>query len=107
MADPGAAVEVHGAVAVDGAVDGAVAKNDPEMLVAQIERTRDDLARTIDSLAERVSPANNVRLLRDAVKEKVGAQLAKPEVQLGAVAVGVAVVGLTILRAWAKHRRKH
>jgi hypothetical protein len=103
MADPRAAVEVHGAVAVDG----AVAKNDPEVLVAQIERTRDDLARTIDSLAERVSPANNMRLLRDSVRAKVSTQLAKPEVQLGAVAVGVAVVGLAVLRAWAKHRRHH
>jgi hypothetical protein len=101
MADRGAAVEVHGAVAVDG----AVAKNDPEVLVAQIERTRDDLARTIDSLAERVSPANNVRLLRDAVKEKVGTQLAKPEVRLGAAAVGVAIVGLAVLRIWARRRR--
>ena len=101
MADRDAAVEVHGAVAVDG----AVAKNDPEVLVAQIERTRDDLARTIDSLAERVSPANNVRLLRDAVKEKVGTQLAKPEVRLGAAAVGVAIVGLAVLRIWARRRR--
>jgi hypothetical protein len=101
MADRGAAVEVHGAVAVDG----AVAKKDPEVLVAQIERTRDDLARTIDSLAERVSPANNLRLLGDTVRQRVGQQLAKPEVRIGAAAVGVAVVGFTILRAWSRHRR--
>jgi hypothetical protein len=103
MADPHAAVEVHGAVAVNG----QVANNDPDVLFAQIEHTREDLARTIDSLAERVSPASNIRLLRENLQGKVREQLAKPEVQLGAVAVGVAVVGLTILRVWAKHRRNN
>jgi Protein of unknown function (DUF3618) len=97
MAEPGAAVEVHGAVTVNG----AVAKGDPEALYAQIERTREDLARTIDTLAERVSPANNVRLLRDKLAEQVG----RPEVQLSAAAIGVAVVGLTIVRFWVRHRR--
>ena len=93
MAEPGGAVEVRGAV--------TVAKGDPDVLLAQIERTREDLARTIDSLAERVSPAGNVRLLR----AKVAEQAARPEVQLGAAAVGAAVVGLAILRMWMRHRR--
>ena len=96
MAEPGGDVAVRGAMAVNG----AVAKGDPDLLLAQIERTREDLARTIDSLAGRVSPANNIRLL----KEKVAAQAARPEVKIGAAAVGVAVVGLTILRIWARHR---
>lgn len=97
MAEPGGAVEVRGAVAVDG----AVTKGDPDVLVAQIERTREDLARTIDSLAERVSPAGNARMLR----AKVAEQAARPEVQLGAAAVGAALVGLAILRMWARRRR--
>jgi len=97
MAERGGAVEVHGAVAVEG----AVAKGDPDVLVAQIERTREDLARTIDSLADRVSPAGNVRMLR----AKVAEQVARPEVQMGAAAVGAAVIGLAILRMWARHRR--
>ena len=97
MAEQGRAVEVRDAVAVEG----AVAKGDPDVLAAQIERTREDLARTIDALAERVSPAGNVRMLR----AKVAEQAARPEVQLGAAAVGAAVVGLAILRMWARHRR--
>src|SRR5258708_38397077 len=40
MAEPGGAVEVHGTVA---AKNGHVTNSDPEALVAQIERTRDDL----------------------------------------------------------------
>ena len=100
MAERGGAVEVHGAVAVEGAVAKAD-RGDPDVLVAQIERTREDLARTIDTLADRVSPAGNVRMLR----EKVAEQVARPEVQLGAAAVGAAVVGLAILRMWARRRR--
>ncbi|HTZ93147.1 MAG TPA: DUF3618 domain-containing protein [Streptosporangiaceae bacterium] len=97
MAEPGRAVDAHSAVAVEG----TVTTGDPDVLVAQIERTREDLARTIDTLAERVSPAGNVRMLR----AKLAEQVAKPEVQLGAAAVGVAIVGLAILRAWSRHRR--
>lgn len=97
MAEPGAAVEVQGAVTANG----AVAKRDPEALYTQIERTREDLARTIDTLAERVSPAGNLRKLRSKAAE----QVSRPEVQLSAAAIGVAVVGLAILRVWARHRR--
>lgn len=97
MAEPGGAVEVHGAVAVK---QGSVTTGDPDVLVAQIERTREDLARTIDILADRVSPANNVRRLQ----EKVAEQVARPEVRIGAAAVGVAVVGLVVLRTWLRHR---
>jgi hypothetical protein len=71
------------------------AKNSPEALVAEIEHTRDDLARTIDALADRVSPASNVRLLRSKVRE----------VQLGAAATGALVVGIALLSIWARRRR--
>lgn len=96
MAEPSGAVELHGAVAVNG----AVAKGDPAALVAQIERTREDLARTIDELADRVSPATNIRLLR----EKAAEQMAKPRVRMAAAAAGAAVLGLVILRVWARRR---
>ena len=97
MAEPGADIAVRDAEPVEG----AVAKSDPDLLMTQIEQTREDLARTIDDLAERVSPAGNARLLRDMV----AAQAARPEVQLGAAAVGLAVAGLVILRVWARRRR--
>jgi hypothetical protein len=100
MAERGGAVEVHGPVTVEGAVAKGD-RGDPDVLVAQIEQTREDLARTIDSLADRVSPAGNVRMLR----AKVAEQAARPEVQMGAAAVGAAVIGLAILRMWARRRR--
>ncbi len=88
-----------GAVAVRG--DGAVtARDDPDELVAEIERTRESLARTIDSLADRVSPANNLRRLRAQVQ----AQAARPEVRLAAAAVGLAVLSLTVYRMFGRRK---
>jgi hypothetical protein len=99
MADPGGAVEVHGAVAVTGAVTGR--DGDPEALLAQIEHTREDLARTIDVLADRVSPANNIRMLR----ERVAQELSRPEVKTAAAVAGAAIVALAIVRIWSRRRR--
>ena len=97
MADPERAVELQGTVAVSG----AVAKQGPDVIVAEIERTRENLAQTIDSLADKVSPANNVRRLKDRLAE----QAARPDVQLAAAAVGLAVLGITIYRIWGRRRR--
>jgi hypothetical protein len=97
MADPDGVVEVQGTVAVSG----SVARQSPDMIVADIERTRENLARTIDALTERVSPANNVRKL----KEEIAEQVARPEVILGAAALGLALVGFTIYRIWGRRRR--
>jgi hypothetical protein len=93
MADPDGAVVVQGAGTV-------AAPDDPDELVAQIERTRENLARTIDSLADRVSPASNLRRLRTRVEE----QAARPEVRLAAAAVGLAVVSLTIYRMFGRRK---
>ncbi|MGH3273298.1 MAG: DUF3618 domain-containing protein [Streptosporangiaceae bacterium] len=96
MADQDGAVEAQGTVAMSG----SVAKPGPDMIVAEIERTRENLARTIDALTEKVSPANNVRRL----KERVAEQVARPDIILGAVAVGLALAGLTIYRLWGRRR---
>jgi hypothetical protein len=94
MASPASAVEVHGTVTANGKVAGRSA----DALVSEIERTRESLARTIDTLADRVSPANNVRRLREGARE----QIARPEVQLAAVAAGLAVIGFAIYRVWGR-----
>jgi Protein of unknown function (DUF3618) len=44
----------------------------PGALVGEIERTRADLAKTIDQIADRVTPANVVRRTADRAKEKLG-----------------------------------
>ncbi|HTS95143.1 MAG TPA: DUF3618 domain-containing protein [Streptosporangiaceae bacterium] len=96
-ADPDGSV-VHGTVAVSGTTLNG---KDPDAIVAQIERTRENLAQTIDTLAERVSPSGNLRRLRERALE----QAARPEVRLAAAAVGLAVVGVAILRIWGRRKR--
>ncbi len=98
-----ATLEVHGRTD-DGshAVNGHVNSGKPDALVAQIEQTREDLARTIDTLAERVSPGHNVRVLRQRLTE----QATRPEVQLAATAVVLGTVGLVILKAWGRRRHR-
>jgi hypothetical protein len=97
MADPDRAVEVRGTVTVHP----AGAPKNPDALVAEIERTRENLAQTIDILMERVSPANNARMLRERLREEA----ARPEVRLAAAAVGLTVAGIVILRIWGRRRR--
>jgi hypothetical protein len=97
MADPDGAVVVQGTIAVGGA---AGARDDPGALVDEIERTRESLARTIDSLAERVSPANSARLLRARAQELT----TRPEVRLAAAAVGFAMISFLVYRRFARRR---
>ena len=74
---------------------------DADALLAQIETTREDLARTIDTLADRVSPANNIRMLRDRSKS----ELARPEVKKAAAAAGAVLVAVVVLRIWSRRRK--
>lgn len=99
MADPDGSVEVHGAVAVTGAISAR--DRDPDAVLAQIEHTRADLARAIDSLAERVSPTSNIRRLRERALE----ELSRPQVKTAAAAAGAVIVGLVVLRVWSRRRR--
>ena len=78
--------------------NGEVAMRDPDQLVAQIERTRENLARTIDTLTERVSPANVAK----RAMSKVLDQASRPEVQIGVAAVTVVAVTLVV---WWRRRR--
>jgi hypothetical protein len=73
---------------------------EPDALVGEIERTRADLARTIDEIADRVAPANVVRRTTDAALEKI--RSVDPRVG-GAVAL--AAVGVTVFLVWRKLRK--
>ncbi|HEY6278604.1 MAG TPA: DUF3618 domain-containing protein [Streptosporangiaceae bacterium] len=78
--------------------DGEVALQDPDALVKEIERTRENLARTIDALTERVSPAGIARRGLARLRE----QATRPEVQLAA---GVALATVAVA-AYARWRRR-
>ena len=80
--------------------NGTVAIRDPDALVNEIERTRHDLARTIDALAERTSPASVAR--REAARLR---ELARPEVRLAGAAVAAAIaLGAAVYLVRRRHR---
>lgn len=66
---------------------------DPAALAAEIEKTREDLAGTLDAIADRVSPKRVARRTKDKVAASVkeGAAAAKESVIDGAAAAKVAV----------------
>ena len=72
----------------------------PGELVGEIERTRADLARTIDEIADRVAPKNVVRRTADRALERL-AQV-DPKIYAG---VAAAVVGVTGFLIWRKLRK--
>jgi hypothetical protein len=79
--------------------DRAHAVGGQEKLVYEIEQARENLARTIDAITERVSPANVTKRARDRVRQR--AQALDPRL----VAAGAVVAfGLVAFLVW---RRRH
>jgi hypothetical protein len=72
-----------------------------DALVADIDRTRAELARTIDAISDRVSPKKNVRRTMEQVRER--ANRVDP-VMAGAVAAAV-IVGATVVFLWQRRGR--
>ena len=72
----------------------------PGELVGEIERTRANLAATIDQIADRVSPANVARRTADRAKERISQ--VDPLIA-GAVALGVVSVACYVV--WRKLRK--
>jgi hypothetical protein len=72
----------------------------PGELVDEIERTRADLAKTIDEIADRVSPGNVVRRATDRALER----LSQVDPVVGS-AVALAAVSVTCFLVWRKLRK--
>ena len=72
----------------------------PTALVGEIERTRANLARTIDQIADRVSPANVARRTADRAKERIS----QVDPLIGG-AVALAAVGVTCYLIWRRVRK--
>jgi hypothetical protein len=84
----------------NAAANGMARHTTPDQLVSQIERTRENLAQTIDELAERVSPSSNIRRLRERALQEAE----RPEVQVVIAAVGLFVVSYVVFRALRRNR---
>lgn len=72
----------------------------PETLVGEIERTRTELARTIDEISDRVSPRKVARRTADRAVDRVS-QIDP----LIAGAAALAVVGVACFLAWRRLRK--
>jgi len=73
---------------------------DPDALVADIDRTREELARTIDAISDRVNPKKNARRAVEQLRQR--ASQIDP-IMAGAVAAAVAV-GITALLLWRRRK---
>ena len=72
----------------------------PTALVDEIERTRADLARTIDEITDRVSPGNVARRTADRAMER----LSQVDPLVGG-AVALAAVSVTCYMIWRRLRK--
>lgn len=74
--------------------DRDVADRDPEVIKQEIDRARDQLAATVDSLAERANP----RRLADDIKARAIEFVKKPVVIVSLVGVSSVVMVVVIRR---------
>ena len=71
-----------------------MADRDPDTIKQEIDHARDQLASTVDSLAERANP----RRIADDLKARVVRFIKKPAVTISLAGVGVVVVVLVVRR---------
>jgi hypothetical protein len=79
---------------------GAESASAPGELVSDIERTRADLAKTIDEIADRVSPRNVVRRTTEVAMGRIS----QVDPRVGG-AVALAAVSVTCFFIWRKLRK--
>jgi hypothetical protein len=72
----------------------------PQALVSEIERTRTELARTIDEITDRVSPSKVAQRTADRVRERISQ--VDPLIAGGAA---LAVVGVACFVLWRRLRK--
>ena len=76
------------------------AKLAPEALVGEIERTRAELARTIDQISDRVSPSKVARRSTDRARQRIS----QIDPLIGGAAA-LAVVSVTCYLIWRRLRK--
>ena len=70
-------------------------------LVADIDRTRAELARTIDAISERVNPKRNV----DRAMEQARQRVAQIDPLIAGAVVAAVILGVTALFLWRRRKR--
>ena len=72
-----------------------------DALVADIDRTRTELARTIDAISDRVSPKKNVQRVTEQLRERAS----QIDPVMAGAAVGAVVIGVTVLLLLRRRKR--
>jgi hypothetical protein len=72
-----------------------------EALVAEIDRTRAELARTIDAISDRVSPKKNVDRAMEQFRERAG----QVNPLMAGAAAAALVLGVTVMFVWRRRKR--
>jgi len=89
---------------------------DQDALVADIDRTRAELARTIDAISDRVSPKRNVSRAMDEFRQRAsqagqrasqqaGQRASQVDPVMAAAAAAAILVGVTVLFLVRRRRR--
>lgn len=71
-----------------------MAERDPDTIKQEIDKARDQLASTVDTLAERANP----RRLADDAKARVIAFVKKPAVAISLAGIGTVTIVLVVRR---------
>jgi hypothetical protein len=74
---------------------------DQDALIAGIDRTRSELARTIDAISDRVNPKKNVDRVMEEVRERAG----RIDPLIAGAVAATLVIGVTTLFLW-RHRKR-
>jgi hypothetical protein len=74
---------------------------DQDALVADIDRTRGELARTIDAISDRVNPKKNVRRAMEQVRHRAS----QIDPLMAAAAAAAVALGVTGLFLWRRRKR--
>ena len=77
---------------------------DQGTLMADIDRTRAQLARTIDAISDRMSPKQNARRALDTVRQRV-IQIDPVVAGVAAAAVAVSITAVVLLRSRGRRAR--
>jgi Protein of unknown function (DUF3618) len=72
----------------------------PDTLVTEIDRTRQDLARTIDAISDRLSPASITRRGVARIRE----QVSQIDPRIAGAAAAVVVTGVAAYLWWRRKR---
>ena len=74
---------------------------DQRALVADIDRTRAELARTIDAISDRVSPKKNVQRVTEQLRERAS----QIDPVMAGAAAGAVLIGVTVLLLLRRRKR--